>query len=143
MPNLLDHSLKRDLVNNHAPVVIGSLLGSVDAKIIDISNCFPMTLKTKEAEAESKLKEAEYVFDKEYLMKMLKFHRQLNDQEQILGVYISSTDINKVCMLIVAYFRDLFINQKVRSPLQQPIVLLFDPALQGNKLDIKVSKIKF
>ena len=58
-------------------------------------------------------------------------------------MYISSTDINKVCMLIVAYFRDLFINQKVRSPLQQPIVLLFDPALQGNKLDIKVSKIKF
>lgn len=118
MPNLLDHSLKRDLVSNHAPVVIGTLLGSVDAKIIDISNCFPMTLKTKEAETESKLKEAEYVFDKEYLMKMLKFHRQLNDQEQILGVYISSTDINKVCMLIVAYFRDLFINQKVRSPLQ-------------------------
>ena len=54
MPNLLDHSLKRDLVSNHAPVVIGSLLGSVDAKIIDISNCFPLTLKTKDAEAEAK-----------------------------------------------------------------------------------------
>jgi len=51
MPNLLDHSLKKDLVSNHAPVVIGSLLGSVDAKMIDISNSFPMTLKTKEAAA--------------------------------------------------------------------------------------------
>ena len=75
MPNLLDHSLKRDLVSNHAPVVIGSLLGSVDAKIIDISNCFPMTLKEKENESEK------YVFDKEYLLKMLNFHKKLNDQE--------------------------------------------------------------
>jgi hypothetical protein len=30
----------------------------------------------------------------------------------------------------------------VRSPLQQPIVILFDPALQGNKLDIKVLKME-
>lgn len=56
MPNLLDHSLKRDLVCNHAPVVIGSLLGSVDAKIIDISNCFPMTLKTNEVGTEGSKK---------------------------------------------------------------------------------------
>ena len=137
MPNLLDHCLKRDLVSNHAPVVIGSLLGSVDAKIIDISNCFPMTLKT--VETTDRNKDVEYQFDREYLIKMLKFHKQLNDQEQILGVYISSTEIDKVAMLIVAYFRDLFMSQKVRSPLQQPIILLFDPELKNNKLDIKVS----
>lgn len=46
LPNLLDHSQKRDIDSNHAPVVIGALLGRVDGKIIDISNCFPMTLKT-------------------------------------------------------------------------------------------------
>lgn len=71
---------------------------------------------------------------------MLKFHNTLNGQEQILGVYISSTDINKLCMIIVAYFRDLFMTQKVRSPLQQPIIMLFDPELKNNRLDIKVSK---
>ena len=49
MPNLLDHVLKRELVANHAPIVVGSLLGSVDAKIIDISNSFPMTLKTADS----------------------------------------------------------------------------------------------
>lgn len=143
MPNLLDHSLKRDLVSNHAPVVIGSLLGSVDAKIVDISNCFPMTFKMNENDQEGAKKQAagdaEYVFDLEYLKKMLTFHKKLNDQEQILGVYISSTDIDKMCMIIVAYFRDLFMTQKVRSPLQQPIILLFDPELKNNKLDIKVS----
>ena len=56
-----------------------------------------------------------------------------------MGVYISSTDIDKMCMVIVAYFRDLFMTQKVRSPLQQPIIMLFDPELKNNKLDIKVS----
>lgn len=81
MPNLLDHCLKRDLVSNHAPVVIGSLMGSVDAKIIDISNCFPMTLKTVEQPEGNKNKDVEYQFDREYLIKMLKFHKQLNDQE--------------------------------------------------------------
>lgn len=143
MPNLLDHSLKRDLVSNHAPVVIGSLLGSVDAKIVDISNCFPMTFKMNESEQDGAKKQAtgdaEYIFDLEYLKKMLQFHKKLNDQEQILGVYISSTNIDKMCMIIVAYFRDLFMTQKVRSPLQQPIILLFDPELKNNKLDIKVS----
>lgn len=80
MPNLLDHSLKRDLVTNHAPVVIGSLLGSVDAKIISISNCFPMTLKMNEKSTkEATGTDAEYIFDLEYLKKMLKFHKSLND----------------------------------------------------------------
>lgn len=58
-----------------------------------------------------------------------------------MGVYISSTNINKVAMLIVSYFRELFTKQ-VRSPLQQPIVMLFDPTLNGNKLDIKVLKME-
>lgn len=132
MPNLLDHSQKRDLDTNHAPVVIGALLGSVDAKIIDISNCFPMSLRMKN--------ESEYNFDTEYLKKMLKFHKGLNDQEHILGVYVSSTEIDKLCMVVVSYFRELFSSQKVKSPLQMPIILLFDPELKNNKLDIKVSK---
>ena len=39
---------------------------------------------------------------------MLKFHKGLNDQEQILGVYISSTEIDKTCMIVVDYFKELF-----------------------------------
>ena len=112
MPNLLDHCLKRELVANHAPVVIGSLLGSVDAKIIDISNCFPMTLKTSESTEGNKKqdKEIEYVFDLEYLKKMVKFHKQLNDQEQVLGVYISSTNLDKLALIVITYFRELFLT---------------------------------
>ena len=83
--------------------------------------------------------DGEYNFDTEYLKKMLKFHKGLNDQEHILGVYVSSTEIDKLCMVVVSYFRELFSSQKVKSPLQMPIILLFDPELKNNKLDIKVS----
>jgi len=47
---------------NSASIVIGALLGRIDAKIIEISSCFPMTFKTiekeeKEQEGEKSRKE--------------------------------------------------------------------------------------
>jgi hypothetical protein len=48
----LDHSQKKEIDSNYAKVVIGALLGRVDGKIIDITNCFPMTLKTVEKKIE-------------------------------------------------------------------------------------------
>ena len=73
MPALLDHSQKRELDSNHASVVIGTLLGTWVGKIIDISNCFPMTLKvaprSKKDERESELGEevgAEASWKKKY-----------------------------------------------------------------------------
>ena len=43
-------------------------------------------------------------------------------------------------MVIVKYFLDLFLDKSFfRSPLKSPIIMLFDPELKGNKLDIKVS----
>jgi hypothetical protein len=52
------------------------LLGTSDAQgkqVIDISNSFPMTLKiTRE---DNKKGDPSYVFDTEYLKKMLKFHK--------------------------------------------------------------------
>ena len=74
-------------------------------------------------------------------MKMLKFNRQVNSSENCLGVYISSTVMNKECMIIVQYFMNLLKDKKVKSPLQTPIVLLFDPELANDKLDIKVSDL--
>lgn len=63
MPNLLDHAIRKELDSNHAPIVIGVLLGRVDGKMIEISNCFPMSLKSdKEQLASSAI-----IIDKEYL----------------------------------------------------------------------------
>lgn len=98
MPNLLDHAIKKDLDSNQAPVVIGVILGRVDGKIIDISNCFPMSLtfkSDKEAEGKKSENSNQIFFDKDYLQKMIKFHRGINKTEAILGVYISSTVLDE------------------------------------------------
>jgi len=116
-------------------------LGTSDAqgKILDISNSFPMSLRLQYPDNDTK-REPSYIFDTEYLKKMLKFHKQVNELESILGVYISSTSIDKVGMIIVKYFLDLFTEKAFfRSPLKSPVIMLFDPELKNNKLEIKVS----
>jgi len=50
--------------------------------------------------------------------------------------------MNKECMIIVQYFMNLLKDRRIKSPLQTPIVLLFDPELKNNKLDIKVRHLK-
>lgn len=143
MPNLLDHSLKKETGENYANVAIGALLGTSDAqgKIIDISNSFPIQLRIQAVSEESS-KEPTYIFDIEYIKKMLKFHKQVNDLESFLGVYISTTQIDKQGMIIAKYFMDMFEQKSFfRSPLKMPIFLLFDPTLQNNKLDVKVLSI--
>ena len=71
--------------------MIGSLLGTLDGKLIDITNSIPMTLLIKEKGEKQKntgekkdddhevSKEPEYVMDTEYLKKMVKFHRSINE----------------------------------------------------------------
>ena len=76
VPNLLDHSQKKEIGENYGSVVIGAVLGTCDAqgKIIDISNQIPMTLKVVYPDNDRN-REPEYIFDTEYLKKMLKFHK--------------------------------------------------------------------
>ena len=54
---------------------MGALLGTSDAqcKIVEISNSFPIQLRV--IKNEDNKKEPEYVFDTEYLKKMVKFHK--------------------------------------------------------------------
>lgn len=94
MPNLLDHSQKKESGDNYANVAMGALLGTCDAqgKIIEISNSFPIQLRILPSEESSK--DPEYIFDTEYLKKMLKFHKQVNEMENIIGVYISSNQVD-------------------------------------------------
>lgn len=70
---------------------------------------------------------------------MLKFHKGLNNEDNILGVYISSTKLDNLSITVISYFMDLFQTKKVKTELQSPLTLLFDPELNNYKLDIKVS----
>lgn len=59
---------------------------------------------------------------------MLKFHKQVNEMENILGVYMSTNQIDNQGMVIVKYFLDLFTEKSFfRSPLKSPIIMLYDP----------------
>lgn len=58
-----------------------------------------MTLKATPSQ-EGSGKKKEYIFDSEYLKKMLTFHKKVNEVESLLGVYISSTELNKEAMII-------------------------------------------
>lgn len=100
-----------------------------------------VTNKQKQEEKEDKKGEIEYVFDTEYVKKMLKFHKQVNDSENCIGVYISSLNVGKETMIIVQYFMELFKSKKIKSPLATPIIMMFDPELRNNKLEIKVSPL--
>jgi hypothetical protein len=44
-------------------------------------------------------------------------------------------------MVIFSYVKELFTTKQVNSKLATPIVLLFDPELGNNKLEIKVLNI--
>jgi len=54
---------------------MGALLGTSDAqgKIIEVSNSFAIQLRVHKTSEFSK--DPEYIFDTEYLKKMLKFHK--------------------------------------------------------------------
>jgi len=95
MPNLLEHSQKKE--QEHAPVVIGTLLGTSDGKMIDISNCFPMTLMNQARDNDNQENDGdlELAFDTDYVKKMIKFHKTVNDKESFLGCYISTTNLDK------------------------------------------------
>jgi hypothetical protein len=95
-------------------------------------------VKNRQEDTHEKKGEIEYVFDTEYVKKMLKFHKQVNESENIIGVYISSLKIDKESMIIVQYFMELFKSKKVKSPLTTPIIMMFDPELRNNKLEIKI-----
>ena len=98
-----------------------------------------MVMKMSKSKEGEKKKEEEFLFDTDYLKKMLKFHKQVNDSDNILGVYISSPSIDKVGINIVKYMVQQFSEKYVNSPLKKPIIMLFDPELKGNRLDVKVS----
>lgn len=78
------------------------------------------------------------MIDTEYMQKMLKFHRKVNPNEGLLGMYISCKKLDKHGLALVAYFQDLFQNEKKKALLSFPLIMMVDPTLSENKLSIKV-----
>ena len=70
---------------------------------------------------------------------MLKFHRKVNPNEGLLGMYISCKKLDEHGLALVTYFQELFQNEKKKALLSFPLIMMVDPTLSENKLSIKVN----
>lgn len=73
------------------------------------------------------------------MQKMLKFHRKVNPKEGLIGMYISSKVLDDHGLALVSYFSQLFQNERKRALISFPLIMMVDPTLQDNKLQIKVT----
>lgn len=132
--NILDHYMRRP---QDEETVVGTLLGSVDGQIVDLQTCFSVPTAVVEQE-----KKKELVIDQDYLQKMLKFHRKVNPKEDMVGFYVSGQEITKDVLTLFTFFQQLSKEKKNKSPLAgSPLLLLIDPTMQNNRLDIKILSI--
>jgi hypothetical protein len=128
-PNILDHYLRKP--EDQGDLVVGTLLGTIDGTQIDIFSSFAVPqYYDKEAKA--------LVIDTEYMQKMLKFHRKVNPNEGLLGMYISCKKLDEHGLALMKYFSELFDNEKKKALISFPLIMMVDPTLSDNKLSIKV-----
>ena len=127
-PNILDHYLRKP---EDQDIVVGTLLGTIDGTQIDIQSSFAVP---QYYEKEQKA----LIIDSEYMQKMLKFHRKVNPNEGLLGMYISSKKLDEHGQSLVSYFSELFQNEKKKALIPFPLIMMVDPTLSENKLSIKV-----
>jgi translation initiation factor 3 subunit F len=130
-PNILDHYLRKP---EDQDIVVGTLLGTIDGSQIDIYSSFAVP---QYYDKEQK----DLIIDTEYMQKMMKFHRKVNPKEGLLGMYISSKKLDEHGLQLLSYFSDLFQSEKKKALIPFPLVMMVDPSLQENKLQIKVTII--
>ena len=73
------------------------------------------------------------------MQKMMKFHRKVNPKEGLLGMYISSKNLDQHGLTLVSYFSELFHSEKKKALIPFPLIMMIDPTLQNNQLSIQVS----
>jgi hypothetical protein len=75
------------------------------------------------------------------MQKMLKFHRKVNPNEGLLGMYISCKKLGAHGLALMKYFSELFESDKKKAIISFPLIMMVDPTLSENKLSIKVCHI--
>jgi translation initiation factor 3 subunit F len=123
-------SLRRPEKNE---VVVGTLLGSKDGSQVDIQTCFSVPLS---------IEDGTLVIDKDYLAKMLKFHKKVNPKEGLIGFYFSSHEITSHVTQLFTYYSELMKDKKNKPVLKQPLLMLVDPTMQNDRMSIKVLSLE-
>jgi len=133
VPAILDHYLRKPLDQDY---IVGTLLGTIDGQKVNVSNSFgvPLTYhKDKDGEGE-------FHVDMEFQAKMLKFYSNVNPNEGLVGMYISSVVFDALTTAAVGHYHSLF-NKEEKSKnalLPSPVILMIDPKLSKSHMPLKV-----
>uniref|UniRef100_UPI00358F4B62 eukaryotic translation initiation factor 3 subunit F n=1 Tax=Myxine glutinosa TaxID=7769 RepID=UPI00358F4B62 len=105
--------------NEDAKRVIGTLLGTVDKQIVEITNCFSVPHNESEDEV---------AVDMEFAKNMFELHKKVTLNEHIVGWYATGHDITEHSVLIHEYYSR-------ETP--DPVHLTVDTMLRGGRMSIK------
>uniref|UniRef100_A0A8W8KTX4 Eukaryotic translation initiation factor 3 subunit F n=1 Tax=Magallana gigas TaxID=29159 RepID=A0A8W8KTX4_MAGGI len=105
--------------NEDARRVIGTLLGSFDKGVVDVTNCFCVPHNESEDEVAA---------DLEYARNMYELHKKVNPAEIIVGWYSTGSDVSEHSVLIHEYY-----TREAKNPVHVTV----DTGLKGSKMDVK------
>lgn len=105
--------------NEDAKRVIGTLLGTIEKGIVEVSNCF--TVPHNESEEE-------VAVDIEFAKNMYDLHKKVNSLENIVGWYSTGFDVSEHSVLIHEYYT---------RECKNPIHLTVDTSLRYSRMSMK------
>ncbi|XP_060571212.1 eukaryotic translation initiation factor 3 subunit F-like [Ruditapes philippinarum] len=105
--------------NEDARRVIGTLLGTHDKGVVEVTNAFAVPHNESEDEVAA---------DLEYARNMFELHKKVNPSEVIVGWYSTGADVSEHSLLIHEYY-----SREAKNPVH----LTVDTTLRGNKMGIK------
>ncbi|KAK3719876.1 hypothetical protein RRG08_040176 [Elysia crispata] len=105
--------------NEGAKRVIGTLLGSVEKNIIEITNCFAVPHNESDDEV---------AVDIEYARNMYELHKKVNNNENIIGWFSTGLEVSVHSVLIHDYY-----SRETKNPIHMTV----DAHVKGGKMSIK------
>jgi len=105
--------------NEDAKRVIGTLLGTVDKGIVDVTNCFAVPHNESDDEV---------AVDIEYARNMYELHKKVNSSENIIGWFSTGSEVSVHSVLIHDYY-----SREAKNPIH----LTVDTFVRGGKMAIK------
>jgi translation initiation factor 3 subunit F len=100
VPSILDHYVRRP---EEQKIVIGTLMGTVEANTVQISTSFsvPLTIEIKNGSPE-------VYFDSVYQSRMFNFYKRVNPKESLVGMYITTTNFDLAAISCLNFYIEMF-----------------------------------
>jgi len=99
--------------------VIGTLLGSVDKGVVEVTNCFCVPHKEHDDQVEAELS---------YALDMYDLNRKVNSNESVVGWWATGNDVTNHSSVIHEYYA---------RECNNPVHLTVDTSLQGGRMGLR------